>query len=147
MRACHSRRSHRRCSMKKDYLKKPAIFTGKQLYWSLFNKVVDLLARSFILKRLQHRCFPKNIANFLRRPILNNISERLLLFDCSCQITHQYKQSQILTNLNFLCFGSVFICLQTTYACNSQNKKNAYYYVIFREVFSYKFQKFENSCS
>ena len=33
----------------------------------------------FIKKRLQHRCFPVNIANFLRTAILKNIWERLLL--------------------------------------------------------------------
>ena len=31
-------------------------------------------------KRLQHRCFPVNIANFLRALILKNIGERLLLY-------------------------------------------------------------------
>ena len=33
---------------------------------------------NFIKKRLQHRCFPVNIAKFLK-PILKNIYERLLL--------------------------------------------------------------------
>ena len=33
----------------------------------------------FIKKRLQHRCFPVNIAKFLRTPILKNICEQLLL--------------------------------------------------------------------
>ena len=33
---------------------------------SLFNKVVGLQARNFIKRRLQHRCFPVNIAKFLR---------------------------------------------------------------------------------
>ena len=37
-------------------LKNFAIFIGKHLYWSLkFN---------FIIKKLQHRCFPVNIAKF-----------------------------------------------------------------------------------
>ena len=31
-----------------------------------------------LFKRLQHRCFPVNIAKFLRTPILKNICERLL---------------------------------------------------------------------
>ena len=34
-----------------------AIFTGKRLGWSLFE--------NFIKKRLQHNCFPVNIATFL----------------------------------------------------------------------------------
>ena len=44
---------------------------------SLFNKVVGLQACNFIKKRFQHRCFPVNIENFLRTPILKNICERL----------------------------------------------------------------------
>ena len=36
---------------------------------SLFNKVADLLAYNFIKKRLQHRCFPVNVAQFLRTPV------------------------------------------------------------------------------
>ena len=34
---------------------------------------------NFIKKRLQHRCFPVNIANLFRIPILKNICEWLLL--------------------------------------------------------------------
>ena len=58
---------------KKAVLKNFAIFTWKRpLYESL--KTCDL-----IKKRLQHRTFPKNIAQFLRTPILKSISKRLLL--------------------------------------------------------------------
>ena len=46
---------------------------------SLSNKVAALKASSFIKKRLQHRYFPVNIAEFLRTPISKNICERLLL--------------------------------------------------------------------
>ena len=46
-----------------------AIFTGKHLCWSC----------NFIKKRLQDRCFPRNVARFLITPILKNICERLLL--------------------------------------------------------------------
>ena len=57
---CH----HQRYSIKNADLKNFAIFTGKQLCWSL----------GLQKKRLQHRCFPVNIGKFLR-----NIWERLLL--------------------------------------------------------------------
>ena len=43
-------------------LKKFAIFTGKRQCWSLF--LIKLQA--FMKKRRQHRCFPVNIANFLK---------------------------------------------------------------------------------
>ena len=36
-------------------------------------------ACNFIKKRLQHRCFPVNIAKLFRTPILKNICGRLLL--------------------------------------------------------------------
>ena len=49
------RRSHRRCFMKKAFLKNFAVFTGK------------LEACNFIKNRLQHRCLPLNNAKFLRR--------------------------------------------------------------------------------
>ena len=39
---------------------------------SLFSKVASLEAYKFIKKRLQHRCFPVNIANFLRKFYLKN---------------------------------------------------------------------------
>ena len=68
------KKSHGRCSIKKAVLKKFEILTGKHLCWSSF-------LIKFINKRLQHRCFPLNIAKFLRAPTLKNIYERLLLKD------------------------------------------------------------------
>ena len=46
---------------------------------ALFNKFADLQTGNFITKRLEHRCFPVNIAKFLKTPILKDIFERLLL--------------------------------------------------------------------
>ena len=62
------RSSHRRCFIKKNALKNFTLFSEKQLK-----------ACSFIKKRLQHKCFPVNIAKFVRTPILKNICEQLLL--------------------------------------------------------------------
>ena len=45
----------------------------------LFNKVSGLKAGSIIDKRLQRRCFPVNIAKYLRTLILKNVCEQLLL--------------------------------------------------------------------
>ena len=33
---------------------------------SLFSKVADLQACQFIIKRLQHRCFPESFGSFLK---------------------------------------------------------------------------------
>ena len=45
-----------------------AIFTGKHFCWSHFFINVAGLIR----KRLQHWCFPVNIAKYLATPILKN---------------------------------------------------------------------------
>ena len=45
-----------------------------------FYKVAGLQACNFIKKRLQHWCFPVNIAKYLGTPILRNICEQLLLY-------------------------------------------------------------------
>ena len=44
-----------------------------------FNNGAGFQGGNFIKMRLQHRCFPVNIAKFLRTPILKNISKQLLL--------------------------------------------------------------------
>ena len=62
------RSSHWRCTIKKAALNNFAIFTGKHLK-----------ACNVIKKRLGVKCFPVNIAKFLRVPILINICEWLLL--------------------------------------------------------------------
>ena len=49
---------------KNSVLKNFALFTGKHLLESLFNKVADLKFCNFIKNRLQSRCFTANIAKF-----------------------------------------------------------------------------------
>ena len=54
---------------KKAVFKNFAIFTGKHLCWSLFLIKLQALWRGTLFKkRHQHRCFPINIAKFLRTP-------------------------------------------------------------------------------
>ena len=65
--------------MQKAVLKNFAIFTGKQLFWSLlFNKVPNLQACNFIKMRLQHRWFPVSIVKFF---INSDFKEQLLLLN------------------------------------------------------------------
>ena len=73
------RSSHRRCSIKKVFLEFSLYSQENTCVESCFNKVAGLKACDFIKKRLQHRCFSVNIARFIRKPILKNISEWLLL--------------------------------------------------------------------
>ena len=61
--------------IKRTVLKNFATFTGKHLCWNL----KALRPATLLKKRLQHRCFPVNIAKFLRTPTLKNICKRLLL--------------------------------------------------------------------
>ena len=75
------RSSHRRCSIKKLFLKILQYPQETPVLEFLFKKVAGLKARSFIKKRHQLRCFLVNIAKSLRLPIWKNICERLL-FDC-----------------------------------------------------------------
>ena len=49
---------HRRCSVKKVFLK---IFCN-------FHRKMSVLESLFIKKRLQHRCFPMNFVKYLRTP-------------------------------------------------------------------------------
>ena len=61
-------------------LKNFAIFTGKHPYWSLFFiNFVGLETCTFIIKRLQHRCFSLNIAKFLRTNVFIKHFRLLLL--------------------------------------------------------------------
>ena len=52
--------------LKKDVLKN---FAGKHLCQSFFFNKVAGLPGTLLKKRLWHRCFPVNFANFLRTPI------------------------------------------------------------------------------
>ena len=59
-----TRSNRRRSSMKKGVLKNFAKFTGKHLCQGLFFDKVAGGTCNFIKKRLWHRCFPTNFANF-----------------------------------------------------------------------------------
>ena len=64
-----SRSSRLQMFFKIGVLKNCANFTGKHLCWSLFLKnSCSLKACNFIIKRLQHRCFPVRFTKFLKTP-------------------------------------------------------------------------------
>ena len=84
------------------------IFTWKEHWESLIRRVslfteVDVQRCcnfcNFIKKRLQHRCFPINIAKFLRTPILKNICECLLLHLVMNDIIPFFMNNNFLQNL------------------------------------------------
>ena len=79
--------SHRWCSVKNGVLRNFAKFIGKHLCQNLFfDKVAGLRPETLLKKRLCHRCFPMNFAEFLRTPFLQNTSGRLLLALHTCKI-------------------------------------------------------------
>ena len=57
-------------------LKNFELFTRKYLCWSLIS--IKNFSATIIKKRLKHRCYLVNIAEFLRSRILRNICERLV---------------------------------------------------------------------
>ena len=69
------RSSHQSCSMQKGALRNFTKFTGKHLCQSLFG----VRPATLLKKRLKHRCFPVNFMKFLRTPVLQNTSRRLIL--------------------------------------------------------------------
>ena len=72
---------------KKGVLRNFAKFIGKHLCQNLFfDKVAGLRPETLLKKRLCHRCFPMNFAEFLRTPFLQNTSGRLLLALHTCKI-------------------------------------------------------------
>ena len=63
------RSSHRRCSLKKGYLRNFAKFTGKHMCQSLFfDKIAGLRPAALLKKTLWHRCFRVKFVNFLTTP-------------------------------------------------------------------------------
>ena len=61
--------------VKIDVLKNFAIFTGKHFCWTLFLIQLQAFRSSFIQKRLQHVCFPLNIAKLLRSAFLEKTTD------------------------------------------------------------------------
>ena len=69
---------------------------------SLFDKVAVLQPSNFIKEKLQHRCFPVNIAQFAKVPILKNICERLLL------LMVIFSQEKTICNVALICLSQNF---------------------------------------
>ena len=70
----------RKCSIKKGVLRNFTKFSGKYLCQSLFfGKIAGLRPATLSKKRLWHRYFPVNIANFLRAPFVTDHFWWLLL--------------------------------------------------------------------
>ena len=73
---------------------------------SLFSKVASLEACNFIKKRLQHRCFPVNIAKFLRKFYLKNTTG-----GCFCTL----NSSGILNGKLMTYIFNIILCVSIIY--------------------------------
>ena len=74
------RSSDQRCSLKKGVIRNFTKLTGKHLCQSLFfYKVVGLRPAILLKKRHWPKCFSVKFVKFLRTPLLQNTSGRLLL--------------------------------------------------------------------
>ena len=116
-----------------DVLKNFTILAGKHLCQSLFNKVLGLQSCDFVKKRLQHRCFPVNIMEFLRTSffiehlwwLLLNFLQNLLIisqqgFSQKFLRSHFLVQLQPYHRLVSYRFFSVFV-FPETYQRGTQN--------------------------
>ena len=118
------RNSHQRYYIEKAALENIAIFIRKKLSWSLF-----------LIKLFQHRCFPANIAKFLRTSILKNICEWLLLnevFNSNEEqhyLVNKLDENGVRNNDVLGLFGSLWyydICILSRSSCTE---------VFFKELF------------
>ena len=74
------RSSRQKVFRKKGVFRNFAKFIGKHLCQSLFfNKAAGLRAATLLKKRLWRKCFPVNFEEFLRKPFLTELLQRLLL--------------------------------------------------------------------
>ena len=103
----------------------------------LFNKVAGLKAYNFIKKRLQHRCFPVNIAKLLRtaffieqlRWLLLDFLKNLLKTTLKIIISQEGFSQKFLRN-DFLVFAEAFLKITPLQVfrsfCLSLNKSEMY---------------------
>ena len=86
-----NRSSHRRCSIEKVFLE---ILQNSRkntsVRASFFNKL-QVEPSSLLKKRLWHRCFPVNLAKFLRTPLLTEHLRWLLLLILNIEKFYHFK--------------------------------------------------------
>ena len=104
----HSEAATGRCSFKIDALKNFAVFTKKSIcVGSLFNKITGLQAYDFIKKRIQHRCFPVNVAKSFKNNYLEEHQWKTAYTSTSSSTNSFYWYFNIESQMNvnyFFCF-------------------------------------------
>ena len=97
------RSSHRRCSIKKLYLKISQYSQENTYARGFFNQVKGCQVCNFIKKIFQHRYFSVNIVKFLKTVILKKICEQLwLLICCKTKLKKKKKCVCFLQNIHSL---------------------------------------------
>ena len=69
---------HRKCYIKKGFLKNFVNFTGKHPCWKLLSMKLQAWRLATLLKETPTQVFPEKFVKFLRTLILKNVCERLL---------------------------------------------------------------------
>ena len=120
------------------FLKNFLISTGNTCVGSSLEKVTC----NFIKKRPQHRCFPLNIAKFLRLPILKNICGRLFVYCFDSSLLHGTKSSRyrLYGSISLQClshrsrifvFKLVSLVLNQVTTCVLKSRMNTFLYELF----------------
>ena len=127
-----SRSSHQRCSVKKGVLSNSQ--NSQENTSARASLLIKLQAppATLLKKRLWHRCFPVNVAKFLRTPFSQNTSGRLLLSIQSCKTSsdittitqeHAISKEQISRIPNRSIFSNLYTIWELSVNCTSKNNK------------------------
>ena len=76
--------------------------TGKHLYWSLLSITLQAFSHAALLKRLQHSCFPVNIAKFLGTVSFIEHLRFYTLNNYTLNLNRAFGNLHIMSNFNFL---------------------------------------------
>ena len=128
-----------------DKVYKFAMFTGKNLYWSLF--LIKIQVSNFIKKWLQYRCFPVNIAKFLSAAYFIDLL-RWLLFQFEGKITYKAFFGTIEGQCIYFCAGLKIFFLSSDRLSGrtdvTSNKVN--FRPDFRQTFFWKNKDIKSFC-
>ena len=122
------RSSHRRCSIKKLYLKISQYSQENTYARGFFNQVKGCQVCNFIKKIFQHRHFSVNIVKFLKTVILKKICEQLwLLICCKTKLEKKKKLCVFFTKYTFFGEKNIFISKKNFTLKNFFTEKNFFY--------------------
>ena len=113
--------------MKKGVLEHLTNFTGKHpCQGFLFNKIPGLRDATLLKKRLWHRCFPVNFANFVRASFLQNT------FGRSMNRNNARRRTDIMVTLMRFYSDFCLLLLHITFSLAALQKYNHVSFLCYR---------------